>query len=92
MKWVQANIASFGGNPNQVTIFGESAGGMSVAAHLLSPLSKGLFHRAIVQSGSALTPYCSVKVENTQSLDAFSKFMGCDGIDGKLVDCFREKR
>jgi len=50
LKWVQKNIAHFGGNPDNVTIFGESAGGTSVAVLGASPLAKGLFHRAIAQS------------------------------------------
>jgi para-nitrobenzyl esterase len=50
LKWVQNNIAAFGGDPNDVTIFGQSAGGTSVWVHISSPLSKGLFHRAIVDS------------------------------------------
>ena len=54
LKWVRENIAGFGGDPNNVTIFGESAGAVSVAEHLLSPLSKGLFHRAILQSPAIL--------------------------------------
>ncbi|XP_018335696.1 uncharacterized protein LOC108744438 [Agrilus planipennis] len=54
LKWVQENIAVFGGNPNNVTIFGESSGGWAVNFLLLSPLAKGLFHRAIMQSGCAL--------------------------------------
>lgn len=53
LKWVQQHIHNFGGNPNLVTIFGESAGGMSVSFLLLSPLSKGLFHHAIAESGTA---------------------------------------
>jgi para-nitrobenzyl esterase len=52
LGWVNRNIARFGGNPNNVTIFGESAGGLSVHAHLASPLSAGLFHRGIAQSGA----------------------------------------
>mmetsp|Transcript_14932 Transcript_14932/g.37966 ORF Transcript_14932/g.37966 Transcript_14932/m.37966 type:complete len:290 (-) Transcript_14932:14-883(-) len=53
LEWVQSNIASFGGNPDQVTIFGESAGGTSVMALLVSPLTrKGLFHAAIAQSSA----------------------------------------
>jgi para-nitrobenzyl esterase len=52
LRWVQQNIANFGGDRNNVTIFGESAGGFSVMSHLASPLSKGLFHKAIVQSGA----------------------------------------
>ena len=51
LKWIQENIRQFGGNPNNVTIFGHSAGGASVPALMVSPLAKGLFHRAIAQSG-----------------------------------------
>jgi para-nitrobenzyl esterase len=50
LQWVQRNIAAFGGNPNAVTIFGQSSGGGSVTVHLTSPLSRGLFQRAIIQS------------------------------------------
>ncbi len=53
LKWVRANIAGFGGNPGNVTIFGESAGGVSVHNLLVSPLSRGLFHKAIIESGGA---------------------------------------
>ncbi len=51
LKWVRRNIAAFGGNPANVTIFGESAGGMSVHVLLASPLARGLFEKAIVESG-----------------------------------------
>lgn len=52
LQWVQDNIANFGGSPDNVTIFGESAGGASVMSHLVSPLAETLFHKAIVQSGA----------------------------------------
>jgi para-nitrobenzyl esterase len=51
LKWVQRNVGAFGGDPGNVTLFGESAGGGSVHTLMVSPLAKGLFHKAIVQSG-----------------------------------------
>lgn len=51
LQWVQRNIAAFGGDPGNVTIFGESAGGVAINAHMASPLSRGLFHKAIGESG-----------------------------------------
>ena len=53
LRWVKENIAAFGGDPDNVTIFGESAGGMSVGALLACPAARGLFHKAIPQSGAS---------------------------------------
>lgn len=57
LKWTNENIHHFGGDKDQITIIGESAGGASIHYHLLSPQSKGLFNRAIVACGSALNPW-----------------------------------
>ncbi|MEU2872500.1 carboxylesterase family protein [Streptomyces olivoreticuli] len=55
LRWVHANAARFGGDPRDVTLFGESAGALSTCAHLVSPKSAGLFHKAVIQSGSCMT-------------------------------------
>lgn len=56
LRWVQQNIAHFAVDPDHVTIFGESAGGINVSSHVVSPMSQGLFHGAIMESGVAVMP------------------------------------
>ncbi|XP_076822299.1 fatty acyl-CoA hydrolase precursor, medium chain-like [Clavelina lepadiformis] len=56
LEWTRDNIVNFGGDPDNVTIFGESAGAVSVSLHMLSPLSRGLFHKAIQNSGTSTFP------------------------------------
>lgn len=75
LKWVKRNIRVFGGNPDNVTIFGESAGAASVSYHLLSPMSKGLFNRAIMQSGSALG-YWALQLEPLETASLLAQQMG----------------
>jgi para-nitrobenzyl esterase len=84
LRWVQRNIASFGGNPRKVTIFGESAGGFSVHAHLASPLAAGLFQRAIVESGAFFTQPTLDTAETTGS--AFATAVGCSD---QTASCLR---
>ncbi len=60
LQWVKSNIGAFGGDPSQVTIFGQSAGGQSILTHLVSPLSKGLFSKAIVESGTFWTKWAEI--------------------------------
>ncbi|KAK5647704.1 hypothetical protein RI129_002596 [Pyrocoelia pectoralis] len=61
LKWIQENIANFGGDPDNVTIFGNSAGAASVCLLMLSPLATGLFHKAIAQSGTAIASWAKGK-------------------------------
>ncbi|HEY6911063.1 MAG TPA: carboxylesterase family protein [Myxococcales bacterium] len=76
LQWVQRNIAHFRGDPTRVTIFGESAGGLSVHSHLASPLSAGLFHRAIVESGAYALGQPSLAQAEAQG-SAVAALAGC---------------
>ncbi|XP_069848590.1 acylcarnitine hydrolase-like [Dipodomys merriami] len=91
LRWVQQNIAHFGGNPDRVTIFGESAGGTSVSSHVMSPMSQGLFHGAIMESGVALLPdLLSSSSEPVSSMVA--NLSACEQLDSEaLVSCLRAK-
>lgn len=67
LKWIRKNIAAFGGDPNNVTIGGQSAGSMSVNCLVASPLAKGLFNKAIAESGSFMTENPTLQSNNLQS-------------------------
>ncbi|XP_044730504.1 venom carboxylesterase-6-like isoform X2 [Chrysoperla carnea] len=90
MRWVQQNILSFGGNPEEVTIMGYSSGSCSVALHLVSPMSKGLFHRAIAMSGS---PTSAIKYTNQLDLaKKQAEILNCpSNTSQEIIDCLRTK-
>ena len=85
LKWVKNNIAHFGGDAENITIFGESAGGVSVCALLASPLTKGLFQRAIIESG-ACDLFAPIE-KGYKDGEEFAKFAGCEGKD--VLSCLR---
>ncbi|CAF4226953.1 unnamed protein product, partial [Rotaria sordida] len=94
LQWIQKNIQSFGGDPNSVTIFGESAGSTSVAAHIVSPLSNKLFHRAILQSGSIykyqyLHRKNATKENNLELAIKMSKAFNCSQNHDQWLNCLR---
>eukprot|EP00066_Takifugu_rubripes_P030758 XP_011620024.1 PREDICTED: carboxylesterase 5A-like [Takifugu rubripes] len=89
LKWVQEHIHNFGGDPDLVTIFGESAGGISVSLLLLSPLSEGLFHRAIAESGTAAMQLL-VQDDPQPALQLVANVSGCSTESTeKTVECIK---
>ncbi|XP_062395039.1 fatty acyl-CoA hydrolase precursor, medium chain-like [Sardina pilchardus] len=87
LQWVQENIQSFGGDPSSVTIFGESAGGVSVSLQILSPLSTGLFHRAIAESGTAAMDLLT-GIPPMDTAKTVAKMSNCTGTKPQeIVDC-----
>ena len=94
LKWVRDNIETFGGIPSRVTIFGESAGGSSVSLHLMSPLSEGLFHQAIAESGVDLCPWAIQPVSyGILFAKKLAQRLDCTLSDhNTMVDCIRKAK
>jgi para-nitrobenzyl esterase len=87
LRWVKSNIAGFGGDPENVTIMGQSAGGKSVLAHMASPLSRGLFQKAIVQSA-----YIVPDAKRQRALEAGARVATAIGLDGERASLERLRR
>ncbi len=93
LEWVKRNIAAFGGDPNNVTIFGFSAGGVSVHSLLASPMARGLFHKAIAESGGSRDSVLTARPMREDGVDpnypvsaetigiTFARSMGIEGVD-----------
>lgn len=96
LRWVQDNIGNFGGDPADTTIFGESAGGVSVCALMASPLSDGLFDSAIMESGNCLADMRKLDQPNgaleaaTDQGARMAQALGCDSASG-VAACMRDK-
>ncbi|XP_054166233.1 cholinesterase 1-like [Oppia nitens] len=93
LQWVRDNIQQFGGDKNKITLMGISGGSWSISAQILSPLSKGLFQRAIMQSGAELynkdRPVLSTE-EGLEKAKNLAKKVGCDPYDYHWLDCMRQ--
>jgi len=90
LQWVQTNIGNFGGDPSRVTIAGESAGAFSVCWHLASPMSAGLFHAAILESGTCdSAPFFSSYDLSRNWTNTYISMIGCNPDDPNVLTCLR---
>lgn len=90
LHWIWDNIREFGGDPESITIFGEGAGGVSAGFHALSRKSRGLFHRAVLQSGSPLSPG-SLQRQPIPVATALAKLTQCPTNNyTRMVDCLQK--
>lgn len=77
IRWVKKNIARFGGDPDNITIYGHSAGSMSISAHLISPYSRGLVRKAIMSSGTGIIPQSSPNLRTSLATEVILRKSGC---------------
>lgn len=90
LRWVRDNIRAFGGDPDNVTLFGESAGGQSTMANMVSPAARGLFHRAIVESGPLISPLVAGWNKELPAAQDFGRrFADAVGCPDQSAQCLR---
>jgi len=93
LKWVHEHITSFGGDPDRVTIMGESAGSASVTYHMISPLSTPYFQQAIAESGSALSSWAFDSEPEKHAKDIAGHYLGCPtDSTAELVNCLKNEK
>merc|ERR1712055_1152185 len=93
LEWVHDHIADFGGDPDRVTIMGESAGSASVTYHMISPLSQPYFHQAIAESGSALSSWAFDSEPEEHAKYIAGGFLGCPTESIKdMVNCIKNEK
>jgi carboxylesterase type B len=92
LRWIRDNIEKFGGNSSMVTLMGWSAGGMSAMLHMVSPMSQGLFHQAIIMSGS-VPPQIDIPTNQLSLARKQAKLLKCPRKDPKkMVECLKNKK
>ncbi|XP_074000282.1 juvenile hormone esterase-like [Rhodnius prolixus] len=93
LKWIHDNIANFGGDSNQITLIGDFAGAASVSFHMYSPMSRGLFHKAISQSGTALDPWTKTPpgVARSRAIKMAQLFDCPTDSSEAILDCLQTK-
>ncbi|XP_024868450.1 esterase FE4-like isoform X1 [Temnothorax curvispinosus] len=85
LKWIKENIKAFGGDPNNITVFGVSAGSTCINLLMLSPLSKGLFHKAILQSGIITSDWAMIRNQPEANSFKLASILGNDSKDPEKV-------
>lgn len=92
LKWIHNNIQYFGGDSTKITLFGESAGSVSVSLHLLSPLSSNLFNNAIMESGTAIADWALLNHEDAiKRSNGFMTSLGCSGpLVEDIIECAKK--
>lgn len=91
LQWIKENINAFGGNSESITLMGHGTGAACVNFLMLSPIARGLFHRAILMSGSALSDWATA-FDAQQATNNIANTLNCPFSDTEFIECLRQKR